>query len=248
MEPESSLPHWQQTATCSWPEPDWSSLGPSLPPTHFSKVHFNINLPSMPGYSKWSPSITFPTRTLNALLLAPIRATCPAHLRLLHLITRIILYVVYRAYTFLCRKVTHARNIISFQEREVTKDTQNQKSADTDSTPRCSQATREICNSFSLKVDLPHAFSAKDRLRPDNVGTVSTGREGGQYECVWSSSEQGLPAAHRLSTARLSQESHLEAPANYLSQEHYIKRRADIQMGSETCSTLIIHSNLCFVG
>jgi hypothetical protein len=81
----------------------------------------------MPGYSKWSSSLTFPTRTLNALLHAPIRATFPAHLRLLHSITRIILDVVYRAYTFLRRKVTHARNILSFQEREVTKDTKPKK-------------------------------------------------------------------------------------------------------------------------
>jgi hypothetical protein len=45
MEPEGSLLHWQEPATCPYPEPAQSS--PS-PPSHFLKVHFNAILPSTP--------------------------------------------------------------------------------------------------------------------------------------------------------------------------------------------------------
>jgi hypothetical protein len=57
MEPEGSSPYSQESATCPYPEPDWSSL---CPPSNLSKIHFNIILPSMPGSFKWSPSLRFP--------------------------------------------------------------------------------------------------------------------------------------------------------------------------------------------
>jgi len=41
MEPEGSLPHSKELATCPYPEPDQSS---PRTPTHFLKIHFNITV------------------------------------------------------------------------------------------------------------------------------------------------------------------------------------------------------------
>jgi hypothetical protein len=38
----------------------WATLIQSMPPSNLSQVHFNIIHPSMPGSSKWSPSLRFP--------------------------------------------------------------------------------------------------------------------------------------------------------------------------------------------
>jgi hypothetical protein len=45
METEGSSPYTQEPAT--YPEPDRSSL---RPPSNLSKTHFNIILPTTPGY------------------------------------------------------------------------------------------------------------------------------------------------------------------------------------------------------
>jgi hypothetical protein len=57
MEPKGSSPYTQEPATSPYPEPDRTSL---RPPPNLSKIHFNIILPSTPGSSKWSPSLSFP--------------------------------------------------------------------------------------------------------------------------------------------------------------------------------------------
>ena len=52
MEPEGSLPHSQQPATCPYPEPDKSS---PCPPSHYLKIHFNI----IPHLHQGLPSVLF---------------------------------------------------------------------------------------------------------------------------------------------------------------------------------------------
>ena len=74
-------------ATCLYPEPDQSS--PSFP-THFLKICLHSTLLSTPGSTKWSISLRVYHQTLYTNLLFPTAATCPTHLIIFDVITRII--------------------------------------------------------------------------------------------------------------------------------------------------------------
>jgi len=87
MEPEGSLSHLQDPATCPYPEPDQSS--PFSPPL-FLKIHFCIIFPSTPGPSKWFLPSGLPTKIPHAPPLYTLLATCPANLIISYFITRII--------------------------------------------------------------------------------------------------------------------------------------------------------------
>jgi len=64
---------------------------------HFLKIHLNIILQFMPGHPSGLFPWGFPTKTLYTPLLSPIRATCPAHIMLLDLITWTILSEEYKS-------------------------------------------------------------------------------------------------------------------------------------------------------
>ena len=92
------FPEFYGNQTCHYrlynfspPVPILSQLNPvHTPPTsHFLKIHLNIILPSTFGSPKWSLYLRCPaTKTLYTPLLSSVRATYPAHLIFLDLITR----------------------------------------------------------------------------------------------------------------------------------------------------------------
>jgi hypothetical protein len=74
-----------------------------IPTSHLLAIHPNIIHPSTPRSPQWSPSLLFPHQDPIHPLSSPTLATCPAHLILLHFITRTILGEQYRSFSpWLC--------------------------------------------------------------------------------------------------------------------------------------------------
>ena len=97
MEPAGSLLHQQEPTTCPYSEPDQSSPWTPTPiPTSWKSIlilfsHLCLRLPS--GLFP----LGFPIKTLYSPLISPICATCPTHLILLDLMTRIIFSDEYKS-------------------------------------------------------------------------------------------------------------------------------------------------------
>ena len=70
-----------------------------IPTSHLLEIHPNIIHPSTPRSPQWSPSLLFPHQDPMHPPLLTIRATCPAHLILLHFITRTILGEQYKSFS-----------------------------------------------------------------------------------------------------------------------------------------------------
>jgi len=70
-----------------------------IPTSHLLDIHLNIIHPSMPKFPQWSPSLLFLHQDPIHPLSSPIRATCPAHLILLHFITYTILGEEYKSFS-----------------------------------------------------------------------------------------------------------------------------------------------------
>ena len=70
-----------------------------IPTSHLLEIHSNIIHPSTPRSPQWSLSLWFPHQDPIHPLSSSIRATCPAHLKLLDFITRKTLGEEYRSFS-----------------------------------------------------------------------------------------------------------------------------------------------------
>jgi len=105
MKPKGSLPHLQQPATCPHPQPD--QCNPCTQTIFWISIlilfsHLRQDFTIGPIHSG------FPTKTPRAALLSPIRTTCPAHVVILDLTTRIITGVEHISISFLLCSFLHS--------------------------------------------------------------------------------------------------------------------------------------------
>jgi len=110
----------QVPATCSYP---MSARSSSYPTNHFLKIHLNILFPFPPGLPRGLFPSGFPTKTLHTPLLSPIRATCPAHLILLDLITRKVLGEDCRSLSSSIYSFLHSHVTSSFLDPDILPNT-----------------------------------------------------------------------------------------------------------------------------
>jgi len=69
------LLYLRQRDICCYPEPGQSSPPPS--PFYFLGIHFNIIIPSAPGFARGLLPLDFPNTTPFAFLFCPLRGTRP---------------------------------------------------------------------------------------------------------------------------------------------------------------------------
>jgi hypothetical protein len=149
MEPGGSLPHPNSPP----PVLILSQLNPVNAPSHCLKIYFSITIPSTPGSPKWSPALRSPHQNPVCTYLFPIRATCPAHLILLDLITRIIFDDEYRSLSFSLCSLLHSPVASSLLGPKILLST-------------LFSNTLSLCSSLSVTDQVSHPYETTGKTTP----------------------------------------------------------------------------------